>query len=101
MKIPYSDYLFRFLVVALVIAAGWLLFPFVPHLFMMLGLFPDEEMNSNFGYELINKVVIIWLVSSVLSLIYLFVRHKISLLFLSLPIIAPLLFAVLYTLSAQ
>ncbi len=99
MTINYSDLAFRIVTLLIAIAAGWVLFPFTANILIYLGLYPENALENNFGLQMIQKSIGIWVLTTLLSFIYLFTKRKIRYFFLLLPVIAPSLFAFLYTLN--
>lgn len=100
MTINYSDLVFRILTLSIAIAAGWVLFPFTANILIYLGLYPENALENSFGIEMIQKSIGVWVVTALLSFIYLFTKRKIRYFFLLLPVIAPSLFGLVYTLNA-
>jgi len=95
-----SSIALRVLWVVIAIAAGWLFYLVSINLMIYFGLFSAESIEQGAGYALVEKVVFVWIAASVLSLGSIFTQAKIRLLFLSLPLILPTLFSLLYILSA-
>jgi len=95
-----SDTLFKLLVVIIIAVLGWIIYPFFANLLIMGNLFPETAVEDNFGYVMTQKAILVWGISILLSLGYLFVKNRSRIILLSLPVIAPSLFALLYTLSA-
>ncbi len=96
----YSDVAFRIITLLISIAAGWILFPFTANLLIFLGLYPENALDNDFGVQMIQKSIIVWAVTTLLSFLYLFIKHKIRYFFLLLPVIVPSLFGLIYALSA-
>ena len=94
-----SDIALRVVWLIIACIGGWLLFLITANLMIMAGLFSGEGITQGVGYALVEKVVIVWIVASILCLGSLFTREKIRLLFLSLPFILPTLFGVIYGLT--
>lgn len=95
----FSDIAFKLLLLIITSFAGWLVFLVSMNLMIKLGLFPEEVMDQGFGYSIVEKSVIVWMISVVLAFGSLFTDGKLRIAFLSLPVILPSLFSLIYVLT--
>ncbi|MEM8833967.1 MAG: hypothetical protein AAGB32_05445 [Pseudomonadota bacterium] len=94
-----SNIALRLLWVIIASVGGWLLYLINVNLMIYTGFFAGESVSQGAGYVLVEKVVIVWAVSSLLCLGSIFTQSKTRLVFLSLPIILPTVFSLIYILS--
>lgn len=91
--------LYRMIVLLTLSLLGGLAYAFCANLLIMLNAIPTEEATNNFGYIMTQRAVFVWIGAVVLGLISVFIEKKWRYVLLLCPLIAPSLFALLYTLS--
>ena len=88
--------LFRLLILITLSLLGGLLYPLTINLMVMADMFSTETMEGNFGYELTQKTVFVWLGAILIGFSALFIRSHWYKILICCPLIAPTLFALVY-----
>jgi len=90
---------FRLLVLMILALCGGLIFSLTVNVMIMAGLIPTESLSNEFGYEMTNRAVLVWIVATAIAVISLFTDAKWRYALLALPVVAPSLYSILYALS--
>jgi hypothetical protein len=90
---------FRLLVLIILALCGGLVYSLTVNILIMSNIVPTESLSNAFGYEMTNRAVLVWIGSTALAFISVFIDAKWRYILLTIPIIAPSLYAVLYALS--
>lgn len=89
----------RFIVLITLALLGGLLYALSTNIFIMAGLLPTENLDGNVGFDMTQRATFVWIGATFLGLISIFIKEKWRYGLLILPLIAPSLFALLYSLS--
>jgi len=90
---------FRLLVLIILALCGGLIFSLTVNVLIMAKIVPTESLSNAFGYEMTNRAVMVWIVSTAIAIISLFTDAKWRYALLAMPVIAPSLYSVLYAMS--
>lgn len=91
--------LFRIFVLAIISLLGGLLYSLSVNVLIMTHVFPTEEVGNNFGYEMTSKAVLVWFAAIIIGFVSVFIEQKWRYLLLACPLLAPSIFALIYSLS--
>ena len=92
---------FKIIVLITLSLLGGLVYSLTANIFVMANMIPADTASNNFGYEMTQKAVFVWMGAIALGVVSLFIKKKWRYILLFCPLIAPSLFAFLYTLSSQ
>lgn len=90
---------FRFLVLIILALCGGLAFSLTVNLLIMTNNIPTESLSNAFGYEMTNRAVLVWIASTAIAIISIFTEGKWRYALLALPLVAPSLYSILYSMS--
>lgn len=91
--------LFRLIILVTLSLLGGLAYAFSANLLIMANAIPTDEITNNFGYTMTQRAVFVWIVAVLLGIISIFIQQKWRYILLLCPLVAPSLFALLYTVS--
>lgn len=91
--------LLRIIVLVTVSLIGGLLYPVIVNIMILANVLPVDSVQESFGQEMTQKTVVVWMVSVLIGIGYIFLKSKLRFLFLASPLLMPSLFAMLYMLS--
>lgn len=90
--------LLKILVWFIVSGAGFMCYPLVANLLVMTGILSADNVAASFGHDMTSKVVVVWVVSTVLAAAAFAGRGWWTWIFRLAPIYLPSAFAIIYTL---
>lgn len=93
--------LLKILILITISLLGGLVFALAVNVMIMTNIVDADSVQGGFGYLMTSKAVFIWIVSVVLGIVSLFIKQKWRYFLLFSPLYAPILFALLYTLSQR
>ena len=95
-----QSFLLNLLLIIISAALGWFLFPLAVNLLIVANILGTALVQDGGGYDIARSAVLVWLTAVAASLPSFFFQKKsgIRWLLLSLPIIMPLIFLIIYTL---
>jgi len=94
-----TDIFFKIFLIVLAAIVGWVLFPLTANLLIKADMFSEAAVNNNAVLDMTEKAVLVWLVCTGLSVASLFIKNNYRYFFLGLPVFAPSLFALIYSLQ--
>jgi hypothetical protein len=92
-------YIYRILLFIILAILAGPLYALMINILIATNIFESSEVNFSLGESMTKKATYVWLVSLVIGLVGVFVRHKKYFYFFFIPLIAPSAFAVIYAIS--
>ncbi len=78
---------------------GGLAYALTTNFLILANIVPFESVGENFGYEMTSKAVFVWIIAVILGITSLFIKQKWRYVLLLCPLVAPSIFALLFSLS--